>query len=64
VVGLDVMDCGLISENFMGFFEKKYERGEGTTGYIPRKFENFFCKMTGKSKKLRETLFLHFYCII
>jgi hypothetical protein len=39
-----VVDCGLISENFKGLFEKLFERGEWTAGCIPRKFEYFCAK--------------------
>ena len=38
------VDCGLISENFRGLFENKFERGEWTAGCISRKFEDFFVK--------------------
>jgi len=38
------VDCGLISENFRGLFENKFERGEWTAGCISRKFEDFYAK--------------------
>jgi len=38
------VDCGLISENFRGLFENKFERGEWTAGCISRKFEDFYVK--------------------
>ena len=37
-------DWGLISENFRGLFENKFERGEWTAGCISRKFEDFYAK--------------------
>ena len=38
------VDCGLISENFRGLFENKFERGELTAGCISRKFKDFYAK--------------------
>ena len=38
------VDCGLISENFRGLFENKFERGEWTADCISRKFEDFCAK--------------------
>ena len=38
------LDCGLISENFRGLFENKFERGEWTAGCISRKFKDFYAK--------------------
>jgi len=38
------VECGLISENFRGLFENKFERGEWTAGCISRKFKDFYAK--------------------
>jgi hypothetical protein len=39
-----VVDCGLISKNFMGLFKKYSERGEWTADCISEKFEDFYAK--------------------
>ena len=39
-----VVDCGLISKNFRGLFEKYSERGEWTADCISDKFEDFYAK--------------------
>jgi len=44
------VDCGLISENFRGLFENKFERGEWTAGCISRKFEDFYVNLSKNAR--------------